>query len=207
VVALGTRHGKQHEVAPELAAVGLTVVVEPIDTDAFGTFSGSVRRRGTAEETVVAKARAAATAASRRFGCASEGSFFVAPELPWCTTQEELVALVDTAGPLVVVGRHRCPAPWAVPGTDLRAHQCPPRRPAIRAAAADLAARLARSCRRCGAPGVGIVRVLPGRPCGWCGGPTLEPSERVLGCPTCGGEEVEPHEGTADPGSCPACNP
>lgn len=207
VATLGTLHDKAPDIAPALATVGLVVRTEPIDTNAWGTFDGEVPRRLGPLETSVAKARAAATAAGTRFGLGSEGSFFVHPEMPWCTTDLELVTLVDLTTDLVVTGRAQQLAPWATPGTDLRAHRCPPRRPNIAAAAADLAERLRHRCPDCDAPGVGPVRREPGRPCGWCGGPTLELLALVQGCVRCDWEERRVTEGAADPGACPRCNP
>lgn len=207
VAALGTLHGKAGDIAPALAPLGVSVRTEPIDTNAWGTFDGSVPRRLSPLETSVAKARAAATAAGTRFGLGSEGSFFVHPAMPWCTTDLELVTLVDLTTDLVVTGRAQQLAPWATPGMDLRAHRCPPRRPNIAAAAADLAGRLWRRCADCDAPGVGPVRSEPGRPCGWCGGPTVELLAVVHGCVRCDREERVVNEGAADPGACPRCNP
>lgn len=207
ITALGTLHAKEREVAPPLATLGLHVEVVAIDTNAFGTFDGRVPRAGSAGSTVVAKATASADAAGRRYGVASEGSFATRLDWPLCPTDLELVALVDRESGLVVIGRAQTPAPWARPGVDLRAHRCPPRRPNIAAAAEDLAQRLARRCPSCDAPGVGPVRYEAGRPCAWCGGPTLEVVRTVVACPACALEVDEPIDGPADPGSCPACNP
>jgi hypothetical protein len=207
VAALGTLHDKARDIAPALAELGLSVRTELIDTQAYGTFDGSVERVLSPLEAAAAKAREAAAAAGTRFGLGSEGSFFVHPDLPWCTTDLELVTLVDLDTGLVVTGRHQQPAPWATPGTDLRAHRCPPRRVNIAAAAADLAQRLRSRCADCDAPGVGPVRSEQGRPCGWCGGPTLDLLAVVRGCVRCDWEERVSTEGPADPGTCPRCNP
>lgn len=207
VAALGTRHDKERLISPALAAVGLRLVVTAIDTDAFGTFDASVPRSRSAQATVAAKAAAAAEAEATRLGVASEGSFFDDPAWTLCPTNVELVALVDRDTGLVVIGRSRAPAPWARPGTDLRAHRCPSRRPNIARAATDLAERLGRRCPSCDSPGVGPVRAETGRPCAWCGGPTLDVARVVSCCPACDAQMVDDIDGTADPGTCPRCNP
>lgn len=207
VAALGTLHDKAPDIAPALSPLGISVRTEAIDTNAFGTFDGSVPRTLSPLETAEAKARAAAAAAGTRFGLGSEGSFFAHPDLPWCTTDLELVTLVDLTTGLVVTGRSQQLAPWATPGIDLRAHRCPQRRPNIAAAAADLAERLGRRCPRCQAPGVGPRRSEPGRPCAWCAGPTLDVLARISGCARCDWEERRVTEGPADPGTCARCNP
>jgi hypothetical protein len=207
VAALGTRHHKAPLIAPALATLGIVVHTEAIDTDALGTFDGRVPRTRTPLAAAEHKARAAALAAGTGFGLGSEGSFFVDEQLPWCTTQRELVTFVDLRTGLVVSGRAQRPAPWATPGTDLRAHRCPERHGCITAAAQDLADRLARRCDDCGCPGVGTERQEPGRPCAWCGRPSLEVGRRIERCAGCGQERTHLVEGPADPGACPHCNP
>ncbi len=93
--ALATKHGKGPLIATPLAAVGLEVVVTPLDTDSFGTFTGEVPRRGTPREVAVRKARAAIEASGLDVGLASEGSFGPHPAMPGVTTDLELVVLVD----------------------------------------------------------------------------------------------------------------
>ena len=91
---------------------------------------------------------------------------------------------------------------------DLRADRCPLRRPVIAAAAAALAEKLGRRGPRGGVPGFGEVAVSAGRPCEWGHGPTLEVASRTEACAAACGcvvERVVP--GSADPGSCPRCNP
>ena len=102
---LATKHGKQAQIAPSLATVGLTVRSVEVDTDAFGTFSGDVPRRGSPLEVVERKARAAMAATGHEIGLASEGSFGPHPGATWLTVDEELVALVDDHLGLVLVER------------------------------------------------------------------------------------------------------
>lgn len=95
-IALATRHGKEHQIAPALAAIGWQVVVSDIDTDAFGTFSGDVARVLTPKQTALAKARAGAEHLGVRYGMASEGSIGSHPSLPFVTSDFEILAFVDT---------------------------------------------------------------------------------------------------------------
>lgn len=91
--------------------------------------------------------------------------------------------------------------------TDLRAHHNPRRRAVIRAAAADLAARLASHCPACSSPGYGTERGEPGRPCATCGTPTHETAALIWSCPACRFEHCATVTGYADPTWCPQCNP
>jgi hypothetical protein len=93
--------------------------------------------------------------------------------------------------------------------TDLRAHLCPSRRPAIVAAADDLARRLASRCPACASPGWGVVRALPGRPCADCGVPTRAPRADVEACVACEEERERPRPDVTpvDPAQCDRCNP
>lgn len=98
----------------------------------------------------------------------------------------------------------------AVLQTDMRAHLNPRRMIMIGRLAEQLAARLARSCPHCGAPGWGFLRHGPAMPCAWCNGPTLSPGGEVHGCTACCEESLVPRQDgriEADPGSCPLCNP
>ncbi len=91
--------------------------------------------------------------------------------------------------------------------TDLRAHHNPRRRAVIRAAAADLAARLASYCPTCSSPGYGTEGSEPGRDCAACGTPTNETAALIWSCPSCRFEHRAPVPGYADPTWCPQCNP
>jgi hypothetical protein len=94
--------------------------------------------------------------------------------------------------------------------TDMRAHMNPHRMKTIGRLAKRMAARLARSCESCNAPGWGLLRSEMGLPCQWCGGPTLLLLHEIHGCSACGASvEVPRRDGLlkADPGYCPTCNP
>jgi len=109
-VALGTQHRKGPLLAPTLATVGLEVVEVAIDTDRFGTFSGTRARTGTAVEVARAKALAAMAASGLPRGLGSEGSFGPNPILPTGTVDEELLVYVDQVAGLEVHGVAQAPA-------------------------------------------------------------------------------------------------
>ena len=94
--ALATQHGKLRALAPPLLRrLGLSVEVVAIDTDAFGTFTGTTARTGTAAETALAKARAGMTASGLTLGLASEGSFGPHPLIGLMQTDLESLLLWD----------------------------------------------------------------------------------------------------------------
>lgn len=86
-LALLTQHGKLDAVRIPLEAAGFAVFVQGgFDTDALGTFTGDVPRRGSQVEAAMAKARKAAELSGERFGMGSEGSFGPDPHIgmsPW----------------------------------------------------------------------------------------------------------------------------
>jgi len=94
---LATMHGKEQSIAPVfLATLNLIVVpAKGVDTDALGTFSGEIPRRGTMLETAVAKARLGMECTRLPFGLASEGSFGPHPLFPMIPAGFELLAFVD----------------------------------------------------------------------------------------------------------------
>lgn len=126
-------------------------------------------------------------------------------------------------GPPVVVGkglRQRHEIEWwireasavspdgrAIVETDLRAHQCPSRRPMIERAAHRLAKRIATCCPSCGCPGWGVVSVELGAPCSSCSTPTRLPLAHTWGCPRCDTSEHRLTAARAEPSQCPWCNP
>ncbi|TDK90892.1 hypothetical protein EUA02_22320 [Mycobacterium paragordonae] len=59
VIAMGTMHGKERQVAPAFAAeIGARVIAPPgIDTDQFGTFAGEINRTLAPVAAASAKAR------------------------------------------------------------------------------------------------------------------------------------------------------
>lgn len=94
--ALATQHGKQRALAPPLLRrLGLIVDPVAIDTDQFGTFTGTTARTGTAAEAALAKARAGMAASGLPLGLASEGSFGPHPWLPFGAGGVETLAFID----------------------------------------------------------------------------------------------------------------
>lgn len=94
--------------------------------------------------------------------------------------------------------------------TNLRAHQCPSRRPVIHLAATLLAARLAARCPRCESAGWVPVDIVTGIPCDWCGDLVDEVRAEIDGCLACSHRFERPlvsADATADPGRCQGCNP
>lgn len=116
VVRLVTRHGKDDCIAPALAGVGLRLVTAEADTDALGTFTGTVPRAGSALEVAARKAVLGLRESGYRWGVASEGSFGPHPALPLVTADDEVVALVDRVTGVVVHGRAVRAAEVAVSG-------------------------------------------------------------------------------------------
>ncbi|MFO1089117.1 MAG: DUF6671 family protein [Hyphomicrobiales bacterium] len=102
--ALATMHGKHAALSPALAArLGMRLVLaSAVDTDALGTFTGEIARRGSMLEAAVAKARLGMRATGLRLGIASEGSFGPHPAVPFLPLAIELVVLVDDARGLVI---------------------------------------------------------------------------------------------------------
>lgn len=95
-VALATCHGKERALSiPLRRRLGLIVEPVAIDTDAFGTFTGTRARAGTAAEAALAKARAGMAASGLPLGLASEGSFGPHPWLPFGAGGVETLAFID----------------------------------------------------------------------------------------------------------------
>ncbi|KAA8963978.1 DUF6671 family protein [Mycobacterium sp.] len=103
VIAMGTMHGKEHQVAPPFAEVlGAHVIVPAgIDTDQFGTFTGEVARTLEPPAAATAKARLAMRLAGVPYGLASEASYDT-----WfgmLAVHEEILVFVDDTRDLQIV--------------------------------------------------------------------------------------------------------
>ena len=93
---LTTQHEKERVITPTFKSVlNINVALHIADTDQLGTFSGTVPRLGTMQETVLAKARLGMTALSNSFGLASEGAFGPHPSMPWLPCDQEMMVFVD----------------------------------------------------------------------------------------------------------------
>ena len=90
-------HAKERAIAPPIRSeLGAELVVpEHLDTDALGTFSGEIERRGTMGEVAVRKARLGMAATGLEIGLASEGTYGPHPQIPFLAVGMELVVLVD----------------------------------------------------------------------------------------------------------------
>ncbi len=113
-IAVGTKHGKQHQFQPAFSAVlGAALHTPPaLDTDRFGTFSGETARTGAAVDAARAKARLAMDVSGLPYGLASEASYGPLPG-GWFGHEELLLFCDDHLGIDVVEG-HRT---LSVPGT------------------------------------------------------------------------------------------
>jgi len=93
---LGTRHGKQRQLAvPLMGMVGLEVRAVEVDTDALGTFTAEVPRLLSMREAAIAKARLAMEATDCTLGLGSEGTIGADPQMPLLNSDRELIVLVD----------------------------------------------------------------------------------------------------------------
>ena len=95
--AIATMHAKERAVArPFSRLLGAAVTVAPgIDTDAFGTFTGEIVRRGTMLDAARAKALAAVEATGLKLGLGSEGSFGPHPSVPFIAAGTEVLLCLD----------------------------------------------------------------------------------------------------------------
>lgn len=97
---------------------------------------------------------------------------------------------------------------YALVEADLRADNNPTRQAVLRRLAHRLGLRLDTCCPTCACPGYGRITTLPGLPCRTCRHPTDLAQADVHACPTCPHTHTEPRPvTTADPASCPLCNP
>lgn len=112
-IAVGTKHGKQDQLAPAFDAVlGAELRTPPeIDTDRFGTFSGEVARSGSAIDAARAKARLAMDLTGLPYGLASEASY--GPLAGGWSGHEELLLFCDDRLGIEVLEGHRT---LSVPG-------------------------------------------------------------------------------------------
>ncbi len=103
-VAISTMHGKHEIIGPILdKRIGTkSVLASGINTDSLGTFSGDVARTGTPLQTAIEKARLGMAVTGKKLGIANEGSFGPHPQLPFFTSDMEIIVLVDGENDLVI---------------------------------------------------------------------------------------------------------
>lgn len=101
---IATMHGKERVLGPQLSALGFRVML-PVgyDTDSLGTFSGDVRRPGTAREAALQKARRACDATGVPRAVSSEGSYRPCPKQFPGARNVELLAFVDREAGIEIV--------------------------------------------------------------------------------------------------------
>jgi hypothetical protein len=106
-LAIISKHKKESVLQPlwQQRTGGPVCIIDDFDTDAFGTFSGTVTRKKNALDTLREKLTAGLHFSNRSFGLASEGSFGPHPHLPFLTCNEELVMLIDFEHDLEITGR------------------------------------------------------------------------------------------------------
>jgi hypothetical protein len=103
---LSSKHQKEGLLQPVFESFGLSILVnEGFDTDAFGTFCGSVPRPEGPKITVKEKCLAGMNFAGKRQGLASEGSFGPHPSIPFLTINEEWLVYIDLDRNLEIFGR------------------------------------------------------------------------------------------------------
>ncbi|MFZ5630192.1 MAG: DUF6671 family protein [Spirochaetota bacterium] len=96
-VVIATRHAKAKAIRPAFRRLGLSVQTVRADTDALGTFSGEVERRGTPLECALEKCRMAHALSGEPCCLGSEGSFGPHPHLPFAASGFEILAFTDFA--------------------------------------------------------------------------------------------------------------
>ncbi|MBM5816711.1 MAG: hypothetical protein FJ083_09035 [Cyanobacteria bacterium K_Offshore_surface_m2_239] len=103
-VALATRHGKERVISRALHwGLGAQLLhVRSVDTDALGTFCGTVSRQGDAIQACIAKAEAALRVGGTNLAIASEGSFGPHPQLPFLASGVECMVFLDQQRGLLV---------------------------------------------------------------------------------------------------------
>ncbi len=108
-LVLGTKHKKEKVIAPILEReLGVRVIVpDNFDTDQFGAFTREIARAGDQLEAARRKAVAAMDLLGADLGLSSEGSFGPHPDIPFITSNFELVLLIDRKHGLEIRGHHR----------------------------------------------------------------------------------------------------
>jgi hypothetical protein len=105
---IATKHSKEQVIAPLLEAElsVSTAVVQGLDTDEFGTFTGEVKRTHSPLKTAELKARKAMEIMGSDLAVGSEGSFGPHPSVFFIPGNEEFVVLVDSKNDLLIKGRY-----------------------------------------------------------------------------------------------------
>ncbi|MBL7789947.1 MAG: hypothetical protein JNL75_09000 [Chitinophagales bacterium] len=106
-VVIATMHGKETVIAPLLEKrLGVKLrLVDNMDTDILGTFTGEVERKDSPIDTLRKKCQMALEITGLDLAVASEGSFGAHPSAFFAHANDELVMLLDTKNNLEIVAR------------------------------------------------------------------------------------------------------
>ena len=100
-----TKHKKEEAIFPALSQTGMNLkLLDTIDTDAFGTFTRDIERKGTQLETARYKALKAIEETGESIAIASEGSFGAHPTIFFAPANIELVLFIDTLNNIEILG-------------------------------------------------------------------------------------------------------
>jgi hypothetical protein len=106
-ILIATKHKKEEVIAPlffeELGLV--SIVLDDLDTDLFGTFTGEIEREGGPLDALRKKAEMAMSLADVDLVIASEGSFGPHPTLFFLPADDEMLLFRDKKNNLEVVAR------------------------------------------------------------------------------------------------------
>lgn len=103
-IIIATKHGKEQVIGPILQEkLGLNWFVDSsFDSDQFGTFTGEIKRKEDAFETVRQKCLAAMKHSKCDLGIASEGSFGAHPSYFFSSANEEVMIFIDLKNKLEI---------------------------------------------------------------------------------------------------------
>lgn len=107
-LCIATKHAKERVIAPILeASLGVKCeVVEGLDTDLLGTFSGEIERTFSPVEAAKEKCRRASERSTCELFVANEGSFGPHPSFFFAPAGDEIMVLWDRSADHFVVARH-----------------------------------------------------------------------------------------------------
>jgi len=95
-VYLGSQHKKELAIAQVLSkGLNISLIPAPWDTDAFGTFSGEIKRKLSIRDTLRAKAENTHKIYKADLVLVSEGSFGPHPQIPLINSNHEMLLLKD----------------------------------------------------------------------------------------------------------------
>lgn len=113
--AIATLHDKERALAPVLCRwFGMTVTRAPgVDTDALGTFTGEIARKGTMIEAARQKAKWAIARTGAPLGIGSEGTFGPDPLMSFAPSALELLVLHEAANGHEIIVQRRTTTNYA----------------------------------------------------------------------------------------------